>query len=344
MKKKITIRDVAKHAGVSVATVSYVLNDVEKVSNETKNRVLKAIEELNYRPDFTAISLSKRESKIIGVMLPVIEDSKASILKNNLYYNEIIMGVEKVANKKQYDTMISGIANPEACRDWVKKRNLDGLIFLGIFTKDFYVEMSKLNIPIVLIDTYEKFTNLFNNVQVNDELGGYLATKHLIELGHKNIAFIANNLEISPVDTNRYQGYKRALQNAGLNFNDQLLIETGDVTFEHGMKAGEKILNEEQELTGIVTVADVLAIGIIKSLQQKNKRVPNDYSIVGFDDLSISQYIIPSLTTIRQDIFGKGKFAADLLIRAIESVGLEPESVEIPVELIVRKSTKKYSD
>src|SRR5690625_2193755 len=173
MKKKITIIDVEKDAGVSVATVSYVLNDVEKVSNEKKNRVLKAIEELNYRPDFTAISLSKRESKIIGVMLPVIEDSKASILKNNLYYNEIIMGVEKVANKKQYDTMISGIANPEACRDWVKKRNLDGLIFLGIFTKDFYVEMSKLNIPIVLIDTYEKFTNLFNNVQVNDELGGY---------------------------------------------------------------------------------------------------------------------------------------------------------------------------
>lgn len=342
MNKKATIRDVAKYAGVSTATVSYVLNGVDKVSKDTKIRVHEAVEHLNYYPDFTAISLSKRKSNLIGIMLPLIEDSPASVFKNNLYYNEFVSGVELVARNREFDTMIAGVGNPEKCRQWVKKRNLDGLIFLGMFPKKLYQEMKKLDIPIVLIDTYEKYTNLFDNVQVMDELGGYLAAKHLINLGHKSIAFVATNLKLSPVDEKRYFGFKKALVENGMELDKNLIFETSDITFEIGVNVGKQILNSKQELTGIVTVSDILAIGIIKALQLNGKQVPKDFSVVGFDDLSISKYITPSLTTIRQNIFEKGRSAADLLINSIQLPLIDRghQTVELPVELVIRDSTR----
>ncbi|WP_186579872.1 LacI family DNA-binding transcriptional regulator [Aquibacillus kalidii] len=345
MTNKPTIRDVAKHANVSPATVSYVLNGVKKVSDKTKIRVLEAIEQLGYYPDFTAVSLSKRKSNLIGIMLPLTDDmpdnATASVLKNNLYYNEFISGVEMVAREQQFDTLLTGVADQEECRKWVKKRNLDGLIFLGIFPKSIFEQMSKLGIPIVLIDTYEEYTKLFNNVQIDDELGGYLAANHLIKLGHKNIAFVSTNLNLSPVDTKRFTGFKKALNEAGLEVNNHLLFETREITFENGMEIAEKILNENKELTGIVTVSDILAIGMIKAFQYHQKHVPNDFSIVGFDDLSISQFTTPSLTTIKQDIFKKGEKAAELLMNNIGDQGVERQIIELPVQLVVRESTKK---
>lgn len=339
MTKRATIRDVAKYAGVSSATVSYVLNDVKKVSEKTKVRVYEAIEQLNYYPDYNAVGLSKRKSSLIGILVPLAEDSPASVFKKNLYYNEFISGVEVIVRNSNFDTMITGVANPEECRRWVKKRNLDGLIFLGEFPENLYNEIKKLDIPIVLIDTYGKFTNVHNNVRVNDELGGYLATKHLIDLGHKDIAFIATNLSRSPVDTKRYQGYKRALQEQKIVNNPQLLFEVNEVKFEQRYIVDE-ILQLKQRLTGIVTVSDVLAIGIMKALHDRQKLVPEDYSIVGFDDLSISQYTSPGLTTIRQDIFEKGKSAAELLVRSIDLANSEHQTMELPVELIIRQSTR----
>ncbi|WP_223702498.1 LacI family DNA-binding transcriptional regulator [Sutcliffiella deserti] len=339
--KKTTIKDVAKYAEVSPATVSYVLNGVKKVSDDTKQRVLEAVEHLNYYPDFTAISLSKKKSNLIGIMLPLVEDSPASVFKDNLYYNEFVSGVELVARNRKFETMIAGVGNPEECRKWVKKRNLDGLIFLGMFSQTLYNELKTLNIPTVLIDTYEEYTNLFDNVKVNDEYGGYLAAKHLIDLGHKDIGFVATSLKSSPVDTKRYEGFRKALQEADLSLDKKLIFETKDITFENGLKLGEKIVNYNHKLTGIVTVSDVLAIGIIKALQKHGKQVPGDYSIVGFDDLSISKYTTPSLTTVRQDIIEKGKSAGTLLLNSIEKAETEHQTIELPVELIVRESTQK---
>lgn len=344
MNKKLTIRDVAKHAGVSHATVSYVLNGVKKVSEETKLKVLESIKELNYSPDFTAISLSKKKSNIIGVMVPLIENSPASMFKKNQYYHEFLSGVEMVARENNFDTMITGVGKPEECRDWVIKRNLDGLIILGIFPERLYEEMKKLDIPIVLIDTYEEYTNQYNNVKINDELGGYLATKHLVELGHRKIAFVGTNLKTSPVDMRRFEGFKKVHEEFGIPFNETLLFESFDITFEHGVSVGEYILKTGHDITAIVTVSDILAIGIIKSYQKNNKHVPNDCSIVGFDDLSICEYTSPSLTTIKQDIFNKGKEATELIVNSIDKGNstqiVENKTVELPVTLMIRDSTK----
>lgn len=343
MKKRVTIKDVADLANVSTATVSYVLNDVDKVSRETKNRVLEAVEKLNYYPDYTAISLSKRKSNIIGVIIPLMDDSPLSVFKNNQYYDEFISGVEFIARSQEYDIMITGGGNPKDCKNWIRKRNLDGLIFLGTFPEELYLEVKELEIPIVLIDTYEQHTKSFNNVKINDILGGYLATKHLIDLNHKDIAFVATDLELSPVDASRFQGFQKALQEAGLQVTKSFIFESQDIAFEVGMQMGQELLRRKQPITGIVTVSDVLAIGMIKAFNQYGKKVPDDYSIVGFDGLSISQYTIPSLTTVKQDIVEKGKLATDLLIKEIESPSHTNKTIELPIELIVRNSTRKVT-
>ncbi|UCZ53927.1 LacI family transcriptional regulator [Bacillus shivajii] len=344
MKKKPTIRDVAKHAGVSPASVSYVINGVKKVSDETRLRVQDAIKELHYSPDFTAVSLSKRKSNLIGVLMPLIDDSPASVFKKNQYYHEFISGVELVAREKQYDTLITSVSDPEECRQWVKKRNLDGLVFLGHFPEDLYREMNKLSIPIVLIDTYKSFSESFHKVQINDEHGGYLATKHLIDLGHKEIAFVATELDISAVNNKRLEGYTRALEESGIRTDRKKVFECDEITFEQGFQMAEHLLSTNDSITGVVAASDILAIGMMKAYQENGKQVPGHYSIVGFDDISICKYMTPSLTTIRQDIFQKGKVATELLLQSIEAdettMEVKRRTFELPVQLIVRDSTK----
>src|SRR5690348_11896229 len=132
MEKKVTIRDVAAYSGVSRTTVSNILNGVNKTSEETKERVLQAIKDLNYQPDFTAISLTKKKSNMIGVIIPSFDKSLAPIFRENHYYTEILGGMEYVFKSQNYDLLISGIMNPIECKNWIQKRNLDGLIFLGL--------------------------------------------------------------------------------------------------------------------------------------------------------------------------------------------------------------------
>lgn len=336
MNKKPTIKDVAKNANVSPATVSYVLNGVKKVSEKTKKRVLEAVEELNYYPDFAAVNLSKRKSNLIGVVLP---DSDESMFEHNSYYNEFVGGIELVARLKNFDTLITGEGNIEGLSQWVKKRNLDGLIFMGLFPEESSKELQALNVPTVIIDAYGEYTRSFNNVNINDQLGGYLATKHLIDLGHTAIAFVATNLEQSPVDTMRYLGYKQALKEAQITPTSERVYKVDRISFEKGKAAGNEIIQATLKVSGIVTVSDILAFGVIKSLHEHGKRVPTDYSIVGFDDLSISNYSIPSLTTVRQNIFGKGKTAAQLILDLIDATDKTNKNIELPVELIVRDST-----
>ncbi|WP_377914077.1 LacI family DNA-binding transcriptional regulator [Bacillus songklensis] len=342
MKQKVTIRDVAKYAGVSPATVSYVINDVKKVSDETKDRVSQAIKDLNYQPDFTAISLSKKKSNMLGVMIPLVGDSLAPIFKENHYYSELISGIEYVSRKNGYDFLISGIGKPEDCKNWVMKRNLDGLIFLNSFPEHLYEEMKTLSTPLVLIDTYEGYEDFYSHIRIDDELGGYLAAKHLIELGHTSIGFIAPRMK-GEIDQKRFRGFQRAMQEANLSINEELIFESKNGSFESGYCIGTKIAEINTEMTAIFATADILAMGIIKALNENGKQVPNDYSIVGFDDLMISRYASPSLTTIRQDVVNKGVVSAQMLIDAIELKETDPTAMTLPVELVVRESTARLS-
>ncbi len=336
MEKRATIKEVAEKAGVSKATVSYVLNNTKKVSESTKERVLQAARELQYAPDFTAVSLTKKKSRMIGVILPLINESIAGIMQENTYYNEMISAVEKTSRENNYDILLAGLARPEDYRSWVQKRRLDGLLFLGLFPEGIYKEMHSMDVPAVLIDTYESHTANYPAVNIDDEKGGWLAAHHLISNGHDKIVFLSVDLD-NPVEKERFQGCTRALKEAGLP--PPAVMKAEDIhSFESGYEAGRQIF-QEKKYTAVISGSDTTALGIMRAVHDEGGKLPEDLSVVGFDDLRLSRYVIPSLTTIRQHIEKKGTLAAEKLVRVMEGQEEQPEMVD--VELIIRESTGK---
>ncbi|MCX8131332.1 MAG: LacI family transcriptional regulator [Clostridia bacterium] len=341
MKNRTTIRDVAKYLGVSVATISNVLNDINKTSEETRERVLQAVKELDYQPDFTARSLAKRKSNLIGVMLPYIEENTDTsfLSRDNFFYGEFIGGIEHGTKLRGYDYLITGTKSGQSCKEWIKKRNLDGIIIMGIYPEALFNEFKKMNIPVVLIDTYEKYTGRFHNIAIDDKSGGMTAANHLISLGHKRIALATGSINTSDVNFMRYEGYKKALQDSNITFDEKLIYED-EVSFAGGYRIGEEILKRNSDITAVFAVADILALGIMKSFVKNGKSIPDDLSIVGFDNLKMCEFVTPGLTTISQNIFKKGVIAADTLLDDIESGVSTKERITLPIKLVVRESTK----
>lgn len=337
------MKDVAKHAGVSVATVSNVLNNISnKTTEATKTKVLASVRELGYKMDMTARSLSMGKSNLIGIVLPeVFENSSPStVLKGNPFYSEMISGLEYQARMSGYDILISCIKSADHALELAGKRMLDGMAILGNYDERFWREIMTADVPIVLIDNYNKLKDGVSNIGIDDELGAYLATKHLIMLGHEKIALGTGDIGETEVNERRFTGYRRALKEAGLNIQDCPVI-TSDVSFRGGTTIGHKLLKDHTDVTAVFAMADVVAMGIMKTMHQFGKVIPDDLSVIGFDDLSICQYTFPALTTIRQDIYRKGVEAARILIKKIDGE-LEMGSQTLPVELIVRDTTRRY--
>ena len=342
MKRKVTIRDVAKYAGVSVATVSNVINNINKASDETREMVLKSIKEIGYQPDFAARCLANGKSNLIGVMLPITEkgDEPYLLLKDNPFFSEFISGIDFISCKRGYDFLIAGIESGQKCKEWIIKRNLDGIIMLGMLPRSFFDEMEELKLPVVLIDAYEEFATRFHRIMADDKNGGYISTKHLISLGHRYIAFVTGSIKYSGVNRERFEGYKKALQEAGIALDPGLVFEN-HVTFEGGYQAGKKIMETNSKITAVAAVADVVAFGLINVFRDHGKSVPDDYSVVGFDDIQLCQYVVPRLTTIRQNIFKKGVAAVEAIISDIELPSGTSETKILSVELVRRESTQK---
>lgn len=339
--KKPTIRDVAQKAGVSVAAVSYTLNSIDKVAPATKQRILDAIDELGYKPNFTARCLSMGDSKLIGVSLPITEkgDIPGNLLENNPFFGDFISGIESVTRQQGYDILISGVNTNEQYKDWVQRRRLDGIIMLGSYPKSIFEEIKDIDIPIALTDAYEEYASGFHRVMLEDELGGYMATKHLLELGHTVIGLVTGSIKNSQVNYHRYLGYRRAMEDAGLTIRDEWIFEE-HVTFNGGYRISEKIA-ATAGMTAVFSVADIMAIGIIKRYTEQGKSIPDDLSIIGFDDIKFCGYLTPGLTTIRQDIIKKGRVCAEMILSDLRTGVHTNDSVIIHPALIVRGSTKK---
>ncbi|MFP4187769.1 MAG: substrate-binding domain-containing protein [Acholeplasmataceae bacterium] len=225
-------------------------------------------------------------------------------------------------------------------RNWIKSRGLDGIILLGSYPPDIYAEVKALNIPTVLTDVYESYSKDFHSVNSDDADGSYIATKHLIELGHERIGFVGGSIKESPIHNNRYIGYARAMLEAGLPVHNDHIFETL-TTFEGGIKFAERMMKNGQDLTALVVDADIVALGIMKACQDAGKRIPEEISIVGFDDIQVSSFTSPGLTTIRQFISKKGKIAANLIMADILAGTRTTESRVVRSRLIVRGSTKR---
>lgn len=337
--KRVTIKDVAKVAGVSAAAVSYALNGKEdKVSADTLAKIKAAIVELNYIPDYSARSLVNNKSYMIGVVIPQTEAHSQLILENP-FYSEVVSGIESELRKQNYHFILSGVDKGKSYLDISMQRNLDGAIIMGIYHENFYEELKKVNIPIVLIDSYINDTT-FRKIGIDDVAGGKLATDHLIACGHTNIALVTGTIKKDGVVEKRFLGYKSALQEAGIFYNSDYVFEDS-VSYEYGVTAGRIIAEKHPEITGVFATADMVAFGVISGLAECGKKVPDDVSVIGFDDIQMARMFIPQLTTVRQDIKAKGVKAARCLLEAIDGVeGDEPEKLLLPHELIERQTVK----
>lgn len=341
--KRITIKDVAKVAGVSAAAVSYALNGKEgKTSPETLEKIKEAIKQLNYIPDFSARSLVNNKSKLIGVVIPQTEDHTQLILENP-FYSEIVSGIEAALRLRGYQFILSRVDKGKGYLDISMQRNLDGAIIMGIYQEQFYEELKKVNIPIVLIDSYIN-DRYFRRIGIDDELGGAMATNHLIDCGHTNIGLVTGTIKKDGVVEKRFLGYKSAIKEANLFYNPDYVFEES-VSYDHGVHAGRLIAEKFPEITAIFATADMVAFGVITGIIESGKRVPEDISVIGFDDISVSKIFIPKLTTIKQDITAKGMQAAECLVQAIDGELSEddPNEIMLPLELIQRQTVKQLT-
>lgn len=341
MKKRITIKDVAEYAGVSTATVSYVLNGKtsENISKDTTNRVKDACKKLNYVPNFSArsLSLNSKQSYLVGIVIPQTEDGE-KFMFDNPYYGEFLSRAEYIARKRGYDVIISGRDADRSYLNIATQRGLDGIVIVGVYPDDNINDLKYLGVPIVMCDSYG-ISSYFNSVGTNDRYSGYLATKYLLDHGHRKIALISGQEKINGVNYNRFIGYKDALKQYDINFDEKLVYE-GFVDYKYGIEAAEKIIEDDLGITAIFATADILAMGVIKGIQEKRLRVPDDISVIGFDDIYFANLCTPSLTTVRQHIGEKGSAVMELLLESIEGEEVSKRDIIIPVDIIERDSVK----
>lgn len=330
-----TVIDVAKLAGVSRTTVSNVMNGVDKCTAETKERILKAARELGYKPNMAARALVLNKSKIIGLVLPSYVDEK--VLTTNPFYNAIIDGVSAaLVKEEQYDLIINCALDKKDINDWIMMRNLDGILMIGEYKKELLQQIDKSGVPIVLIDNYSCDLKYCSFVNIDDEHGGYLAAKQLIDGGYKKIGIAIATLDgknPTPVNIKKRAGYKRALEEAGL---EEIVLNIAIESYEEGLKVGKKI--RESSIDALFASSDMVALGVLNVLLRDGVKIPADFGVVGFDNIFIAEQFIPSLTTINQNIFVKGTTAVDLLLQRIKNKDELPRRVILPVELITRET------
>ncbi|MDK2807501.1 MAG: LacI family transcriptional regulator [Clostridiales bacterium] len=340
MVKRVGIKDVAKEAGVSIATVSYVINNKggQTLSEETKEKVWKAVNDLGYVPNLSARILANNKSNLIGVVIPQTEKDK-EFMFSNPFYSEFLSSLEYTARKKGYHVLISGTNADENYVEVAKKRNLDGIVILGVYPKDTLEEIQNSKIPTVIIDSYVKSYH-FNTVGTDDCYAGYTATKYLLDKGHRKIALVTGSTEETGVNQERLRGYQDALMEYGIAF-DKRDVLNGTVDFEYGEEAAKLIAKRREEITAVFCSADILALGVLKGLSSQGIRVPEEISVLGFDNTFISKISTPALSTIDQNISLKGERAAKMIIGILEGNLKGKQDYIVPIEIVERDSIRE---
>lgn len=344
MGEKVNIKDVAREAGVSIATVSYVINNINKVTDNTRNRVLEVIERLGYQPNINARSLVKKESRIIGIIVPVSEKEKDTILLDNPFYLEFLSSVENKVRINGYSTMILSIYEEKELIKHLNSGSLAGIIVLGSANKFVYDTLSSVDIPVVVVDQKQS-SDRFYYINTDNDMGAFLATEYLIKNGHRNICILLGGKSDTMVYNNRLDGYKNALSKYGIEYDEKNVIEI-DVSYDGGIEAVEQILKINKEITGIFAISDVVAMGVIRGLYDRNINVPRDKSVIGFDNIRNSKYFIPQLTTINQFIPDKAETAVNIIMKINNKdvnfvrENLPGSEVTIPVHIVERESVR----
>lgn len=335
-----TILDVARLAEVSTATVSRVINSPDSVREKTRKKVLLAMNRCNYKYNALARGFATKKSNTIGLIIPTI---------SNAVFADSTLGVQEYADQKNIKVILGNsyykYSQEENLVKVLRENQVDGLIITTTNPKGKILKsLVDENFPFVLLFSTVKGGPI-SAVGIDNYRGGYIATEHLISLGHKHIGMVAGNFSMTDRSFHRWHGYKQCLKDNNIAYNKELLVQT-DYSLSGGRDSIKKLLNRPSPPTAVFCSNDYIALGAMKGAREIGLTLPRDLSIVGFDDMQTASYMVPPLTTIRQPAYEMGRRAAELLLQLTEKTEKTEETDSakavqdmMKTELIVREST-----
>jgi DNA-binding LacI/PurR family transcriptional regulator len=324
----ITLKDIAKEAGVSVMTVSRVVNmRYSEVSEENIEKINSIINRLGYVPNSSARSLSSKSSKIISIIIQG-EDNVLETPYNATMLGYIVQHVQECG----FNAMVHFINEYSDVTKHLQSWNAEGAIFLGTFDKNILQIQENNKIPLVFTDSYSSVRQLIN-IGIDDYKGGVLAARHFIENGHREFAFVTLHTSVSQLIQQRLRGFKDTIESAGLSLREDLILEPFQME-----ETIQRLTTPKKPATAIFAAADNTAIELMDQLKKKGYQIPEDFSIIGFDNLPMSRYVSPQLTTISQDIRKKAHYAIDILFQHLNDPALPAQNIILDVELMKRES------
>jgi LacI family transcriptional regulator len=330
-----TIKDVAKKANVSIATVSRILNGQGGYSEKTKFKVLKVIEELGYQPNAVARGLINKRTHTIGVLFPKLSSSLVT---------DLLDGIEKAANDNGSSVIVCHTeSNGEKTMKYLQlliEKRVDGIIFASEILKDEYYQfVTKTRMPMILLST-ESYAYQVPFVKVNDFHAAYTAAKHLIDKGHTEIGMISGNKDDIIAGIPRIEGFKKALSDHNIPLGSKNIVYSRGFTFPYGVEGLKSLVKQFPDVTAIFAASDEMAIGALSAAYQMGIKVPDEISVIGYDNLNLAEMSIPPLTTVGQPLSKMGEAAAEMLFSILET-GETPESRIMPHKIIERMSVKE---
>ena len=337
MYKRVTSQHVAELAGVSRTTVSFVLNDVRGmgISEETRQCVLNAARQLDYHPDATARRLVSGQTRVIGF---VLRQSPTQAFADHLL-PQVLNGLSQTAKSRGYHILIEPIPPDDTTGAYIKlirERHVDGIVLSGPRSDDEeLLRIHSEGASIVMLGQLSGSGIPF--VDVDNVGGAQLAIRHLTNLGHRRIAMITNAPLVYTASADRLSGYRLALQAARIEY-DESLVRIGHFTPESGYVAMSELLSLNARPTAVFVASDTVALGVLQAIRQHDQQVPDDIALVGFDDIPLSEFLDPPLTTVRLPAFNLGKGAAKLIIQILNNEKCDPLEVLLETELVVRVS------
>lgn len=326
----VTIKDIANKAKVAPSTVSNVLNNTKPVTDAVRERVFAAVKELGYRPNLVARSLKTKQTRTIGVVVPEL---------TNAFFIEIVNAIEAHLYDHDYTILVCCTReNKQKEEKYLRnllQRGIDGLVFVGTgLNPDLLLE--GLFVPVVMVDRI--IGDRFSSVAINNEQGGYMGARHLLEQGARKIVFLPGPLVLQ-TNLDRLQGYQRALTETGMTYDSSLVIQCADVTYQAGWDAVAGLDAQGAEYDAVFAASDFLAVGAMRRLLHTGRIIPEKVKVVGFDGIPTTEILTPSITTVNQPKEAMGKRAAEILLGLIENEGSQKVNMVFEPELIVRESS-----
>lgn len=332
---KVTIKDIARYAGVSTATVSKIINKKDSsISEDTRAKVLSVVKEYAYVPNRVASSMVTKRTKTLGLVIPDIA---------NPFFPEVARGAEDKANQEGYNLILCNtddkVEKEDSYISMLQEKMVDGIIFTASSGRLTISEsLKKINVPVITVDRDIEELKTMGKITVDNVSGAYEAVKYMLSRGYTKIIHICGPLTSTPTKM-RILGFEKAMLEAGYKKEDLLIID-GEYLSYSGEEAIEKVIDLNYEFDGVFCGNDLIALGAIKALKKNNYIIPNNVGVIGYDDIYMSRMIDPELSTVNQPTYDMGYRAAELLIKMLSDEDIENNEVILDTKLIVRGTTR----